>query len=138
VGEAIQDVTQRYPALAPHLFNGDGELRPFVNLFLNQDNVKDLHGLETPLKDDDRLMLVPERGLGGEKQIELGHNTLGAVDGFVSSVWEHVDSWGIAGRGMYWRPTLKVHVAPGAEQRYTDLKTLLDGSGIEVNRSESP
>jgi adenylyltransferase/sulfurtransferase len=59
VGEAIRDITQRYPVLAPHLFNGDGELRPFVNLFLNQENVKDLQGLETLLKDDDRLMLVP-------------------------------------------------------------------------------
>jgi len=66
VGEAIQDVTQRYPALMPHLYNGDGQLRPFVNLFLNQDNIKDLRGLETPLKDDDRLMLVPSIAGGGQ------------------------------------------------------------------------
>lgn len=83
---------------------------------------------------EDRLVLVPERGLGGEQRIDLGPQTVDSVDEFVSAVWKHIDSWGIAGRGMYWKPTLKVRVAPGAEQRYNDLKTLLDGSGIEVNQ----
>jgi molybdopterin converting factor small subunit len=48
-----------YPALKPHLYNGSGELRPFVNLFLNDENIKDLQGLETPLNESDRLMLIP-------------------------------------------------------------------------------
>jgi adenylyltransferase/sulfurtransferase len=59
VGEAMQEVTDRFPALRPHLFNGDGQLRPFVNLFLNDENIRDLQGLETPLSTDDRLMLIP-------------------------------------------------------------------------------
>ncbi|NUQ65935.1 MAG: hypothetical protein HUU20_26035 [Pirellulales bacterium] len=86
----------------------------------------------------DRLMLVPERGLRGEKQVEFGGDTTAAVDEFVSAVWGHMETWGIAGRGMYWRPILKIHVAPGAEQRYEDLKILMEGSGIEVSRSEGP
>ena len=59
VAQVMDDLVVRYPALRPHLFNGNGQLRPFVNLFLNQENVKDLQGMETPLKDDDRLMLIP-------------------------------------------------------------------------------
>jgi adenylyltransferase/sulfurtransferase len=59
VGEAMNDLTNQYPALRPHLFNGDGQLRPFVNLFLNEDNVRDLQGEETALKEDDRLILIP-------------------------------------------------------------------------------
>lgn len=59
VGVLLQDLTVKYPALQPHLFNGNGELRPFVNLFLGEDNVKDLQGLQTPLKENDRLMLIP-------------------------------------------------------------------------------
>jgi adenylyltransferase/sulfurtransferase len=55
----MQEVTDRFPALRPHLFNGDGQLRPFVNLFLNDENIRDLQGLETPLSTDDRLMLIP-------------------------------------------------------------------------------
>lgn len=59
VGDAMNDLTNQYPALRPHLFNGDGQLRPFVNLFLNEDNVRDLQGEETALKEDDRLILIP-------------------------------------------------------------------------------
>ncbi|HEY5574030.1 MAG TPA: ubiquitin-like small modifier protein 1 [Anaerolineales bacterium] len=59
VGEVIENFIERYPELRPHLLNGDGELRAFVNLFLNEENVRDLGGLETVLQEDDRLMLVP-------------------------------------------------------------------------------
>ena len=83
----------------------------------------------------DRLLLVPEEGLTGSKAISLGPETEDAIDGFVAAIWDHMDSWGIAGKGMYWRPVLNMHVAPSAEDRYGELKSLLDGSGLEVKRN---
>ena len=59
VAEALDDLVVRFPALRPHLFNGDGRLRPFVNLFLEEENIKDLQGVETPLQEDARLLLIP-------------------------------------------------------------------------------
>ncbi|HEX9028341.1 MAG TPA: MoaD/ThiS family protein [Anaerolineales bacterium] len=59
VGEALDDLTSLYPALKPHLFSGEGQLRPFVNLFLAEENVKDLQGIQTPLQESDRLLLIP-------------------------------------------------------------------------------
>jgi sulfur-carrier protein len=59
VNEILQDLTTQYPTLKPHLFNGEDTLRPFVNLFLGEDNIKDLNGLETSLNADDRLLLIP-------------------------------------------------------------------------------
>lgn len=59
VAQVMDDLIVHYPALRPHLFNGDGQLRPFVNLFLNEENVKDLQGMDTPLSAGDRLMLIP-------------------------------------------------------------------------------
>ena len=59
VGDALKHLISTYPSLQPHLFGGDGQLRAFVNLFLNEDNIKDLQGVNTPLKADDRLMLIP-------------------------------------------------------------------------------
>ncbi len=59
VSEALTDLTTQHPALRPHLYNGDGALRPFVNLFIGEENIKDLQGLETPLKEEDRLLLIP-------------------------------------------------------------------------------
>jgi molybdopterin converting factor small subunit len=59
VAEALSDLVSQYPSLKPHLFNGSDGLRPFVNLFLNEENVRELQGLETPLQSGDRLMLIP-------------------------------------------------------------------------------
>ena len=59
VREALSGVTQQYTALQPHLFTTDGELRAFVNLFLNEEDIRQLQGLDTPIKESDRLMLIP-------------------------------------------------------------------------------
>jgi molybdopterin synthase sulfur carrier subunit len=59
VATAMRDLVEQYPALKQHLYNGDGEMRAFVNLFLGQDNIKDLQGLETSLNDGDTLRLIP-------------------------------------------------------------------------------
>ena len=83
----------------------------------------------------DRLLLVPEQGLGGSKVIPLKMRTEDAVDELISTIWDHMESWGIAGKGMYWRPVLNLYVAPNAEDRFEELKTLLDGSGLEVKRA---
>jgi adenylyltransferase/sulfurtransferase len=66
VAEAMNNLTSLYPPLRPHLFNGEGQLRAFVNLYLNEDNVKDLQGVETPLQENDRLMLIPSIAGGRE------------------------------------------------------------------------
>jgi adenylyltransferase/sulfurtransferase len=59
ISEALTDLTAQYPTIKPHLFNEGGELRPFVNLFIGENNIKDLQGVETPIKADDKLVLIP-------------------------------------------------------------------------------
>ena len=59
VAEALASLVAQYPNIQPHLFNGTGDLRPFVNLFLGEENVRDLQGLGTRLSADDRLILIP-------------------------------------------------------------------------------
>ena len=59
VSEAMGDLVAQYPDLQQHIFNGQGSLRPFVNLFLGEENVKDLGGLDTPLEENDRMLLIP-------------------------------------------------------------------------------
>ena len=59
ISEALTDLTNQYPTIKPHIFNDGGELRPFVNLFVGENNIKDLQGVETPIKDGDRLVLIP-------------------------------------------------------------------------------
>ena len=83
----------------------------------------------------DRLVIVPEKGLGRPSTISLEGGTAGSVDTFVSSVWDYMESWGKAGRGMYWRPILKVYLGPGGDSRMAELETLLEDSGLIVNQA---
>lgn len=59
VGEAMQSLITQFPTMRQHLYNGEGQLRPFVNLFVGENNVKDLQGMETPLNDSDKVLLIP-------------------------------------------------------------------------------
>ncbi len=59
IAEALADLTAQYPAIKPHLFNENGSLRPFVNLFVGERNIRDLQGMNTPVTEGDRVMLIP-------------------------------------------------------------------------------
>jgi adenylyltransferase/sulfurtransferase len=59
ISDALADLTVQYPALKPHLFNDGGDLRPFVNLFVGENNIKDLQGVDTPIRDGEKIMLIP-------------------------------------------------------------------------------
>ena len=73
ISEALADLTTQFPAIKPHLFNEGGELRPFVNLFVGEHNIKDLQGVDTPIKDGDKVMLIPSIA-GGERLLTTkGH-----------------------------------------------------------------
>ena len=68
VGQAIEKLTEQYPPLRTHLFSEEGELRPFVNLFLNDEDVRHLQGQETPLHDGDKLMILPSIAGGSQRR----------------------------------------------------------------------
>jgi adenylyltransferase/sulfurtransferase len=59
ISDVLTDLTTQYPAIKPHLFNEGGDLRPFVNLFVGENNIKDLQGIDTPIKDGEKIMLIP-------------------------------------------------------------------------------
>lgn len=59
VSNAMEELVTQYPALGTHLYTEDGELRAFVNLFLNDEDVRHLNGIETELLDSDQLMIIP-------------------------------------------------------------------------------
>jgi hypothetical protein len=82
----------------------------------------------------DRLVLVSEAGGGEATSIPISAGTQQAIDPLITAIWEQMDSWGMAGKSMYWRPLLSVYVAPGAEQRFDDLQRLLQGSGLTVQK----
>ena len=67
VGEALAALTQRFPALQRHLFTDEGALRSFVNLFLNDEDVRYLKQENTPVREGDTLSIIPSIAGGGPR-----------------------------------------------------------------------
>ncbi|MBV8199459.1 MAG: ThiF family adenylyltransferase, partial [Acidobacteria bacterium] len=59
VDEALGDLTRRFPGLKPHLYTADGTLRSFVNVFLNDDDVRHLERGATKVAPGDTLTIIP-------------------------------------------------------------------------------
>ena len=58
VGAVLDDLTSQYPDLRQHLYEGNA-LRNFVNVFLGEEDVRFLDGLDTEIDDDASLRIIP-------------------------------------------------------------------------------
>ena len=59
VAEALGGLTSRHPELRKHLYTDDGRLRAFVNVYLNDEDIRYLGKEQTPVKESDTLSIVP-------------------------------------------------------------------------------
>jgi sulfur-carrier protein len=59
VKEILQVLATEHPATESQLFNGQGELNRYVNVYLNDEDVRVLDGLDTPVRADDTLVILP-------------------------------------------------------------------------------
>jgi sulfur-carrier protein len=55
---ALEELTSRYPAIRTHIMDSQGRLRRHVNLFVNKENIKTLDGMNTKVKEADRIVLM--------------------------------------------------------------------------------
>ena len=58
-GAALNELTNEYADLKKHLYNDAGSLRNFVNVYVGDEDIRDLDGLETEVKDGGEIMIVP-------------------------------------------------------------------------------
>ncbi|MDR0875434.1 MAG: MoaD/ThiS family protein [Clostridiales Family XIII bacterium] len=58
-GEVITAVTESYPEIQKHLFDEEGKLRSYVNVFIGDENIRNLGGLDAPVHEGDVVTLVP-------------------------------------------------------------------------------
>jgi len=59
VGEVVQWLTETYPGLKERLRDERGELRRFINIYVNDEDIRFNQNLETPLKEGDQLSIIP-------------------------------------------------------------------------------
>ena len=65
VGELLTNMTAEYTDLRHHLYTEDGKLRSFVNIYVNDDDIRYLDKEQTPLKPGDTVSIIPSVAGGG-------------------------------------------------------------------------
>jgi molybdopterin/thiamine biosynthesis adenylyltransferase/rhodanese-related sulfurtransferase/molybdopterin converting factor small subunit len=75
VGEVLTALTARFGDLRRHLYTDEGKLRSFVNVYVNDDDIRYLNKDATPLKDGDTVSIVPSIA-GGTAGVEAPPTTL--------------------------------------------------------------
>ena len=73
VGEALNRLTTSHPDLRRHLYTEDGKLRAFVNVYVNDEDIRYLQKESTPVRESDTVSIVPSiAGREREGSIESG------------------------------------------------------------------
>ena len=59
VGEALKDLERKYPGIKDRIFDESGGVRRFVNIYVNEEDIRFLKNLESSVKDGDEISIVP-------------------------------------------------------------------------------
>ncbi len=59
IRDLIQDLDRQFPGFKDRLCDPDGKLRRFVNIYINEEDIRFLKQEETPLKDGDEVSIIP-------------------------------------------------------------------------------
>lgn len=59
IADALSDLVAKHPDLRRHLYTDEGKLRAFVNVYLNDEDVRYLQKLDTPVGEGDKISILP-------------------------------------------------------------------------------
>ncbi len=59
IGELLTDLTTKFPGLKAHLYNEQGKLRSFVNIYLNDEDIRYMQKDQTPVAATDTVSIIP-------------------------------------------------------------------------------
>lgn len=59
IGDAISELQTKYPGIKERLVDDNGEVRRFVNIYVNEEDIRFLQNKETPIKDGDEVSIIP-------------------------------------------------------------------------------
>lgn len=59
IAEVLADLARQFPAIADRVFESAGQVRRFVNIYLNDEDIRYLDQLQTPVKAGDTVAIIP-------------------------------------------------------------------------------
>ena len=74
IAEGLSNLTGKYGELRRHLFTEDGKLRAFVNVYLNDEDIRYLQNEKTAVKEEDTISIVPSIAGGAQPGTAVPHN----------------------------------------------------------------
>jgi adenylyltransferase/sulfurtransferase len=99
VGELLADLTKKHEGLRKHLYADDGRLRNFVNVYLNDEDIRYLQKEKTPVKPGDSLSIVPSvAGGSAHRDTNRGpqgprHRVIAGRDRALLASLDHAGGW---------------------------------------------
>src|SRR5689334_21601840 len=75
VGELLADLTRRHSGLKAHLYNDQGKLRSFVNVYVNDEDIRYLQKEQTPVGASDSVSIIPSVAGGVQTEKATGHSS---------------------------------------------------------------
>src|SRR5688500_14574865 len=81
IGEVLQNLTSKYGGLKQHLYTADGKLRSFVNIYVNDDDIRYLQKDQTPLKAGDTVSIIPSVAGGAPSVVTKESKALPELSG---------------------------------------------------------
>jgi molybdopterin converting factor small subunit len=73
-GELIDKIVEQYPTVRFHLVDSEGNLRKHFNVFVNGTHIRDLNGLDTPLQEEDKVILMASAAGGNLRPVRSFFN----------------------------------------------------------------
>ena len=121
-GDAINALASAYPALKAHLFTEDGQLRDFINLFVDGVNINSLQGLNTPVADNGEVMIVPAIA-GGSDGDNIGDKIGDNIGDFIGTELTNEEI------ARYSRHLLLPEIGVEGQKKLKAAKVLIVGTG---------
>ena len=59
VADMISDLEKQFPGMRERLCDSDGSIRKFINIYINEEDIRFLNGIETEIKENDTVSIIP-------------------------------------------------------------------------------
>src|SRR3954462_14019288 len=126
-GEALDQLTSVHAELRRHLFSDQNALRNFVNVYVNDDDIRHSDGLDTALKEGDQVLVVPSIAGGSVAQLEnLSTSESAPADGSQNDVLPMLSNEEIA---RYSRHLIMPEVGMTGQRKLKAASVLMIGTG---------
>src|SRR5436853_3150353 len=128
-GEALDKLTSTHTELRRHLFNDQNTMRNFVNVYVNDEDIRHISGPATPVKDGDTILIVPSIAGGAAVLDETTGKDAGAPQAAMPALRNELPMLSNEEVARYSRHLIMPEVGMTAQRKLKAASVLMIGTG---------